>query len=465
MSTVEPKPIIRLGARAPAPVRGPVMGIRFSPLIWLITIRSALKSLLANKLRSILAMLGIIIGIAAVIAMLAIGTGAQDQITSRFQAMGTNLLFIRPAPRSANGVVTGTQQTLVVDDALAIAKLDGVGAVSPVVNGRVQAVYMNHNANTSVNGVAVPYFQIRNFELDNGRAFNELEAESLGRVAVIGSSLAQNLFGEDDPVGATVKFNNINFKVVGVLKSKGDQGWASPDDQALVPYTTAMKILFGQDYLREVDVNVADGADMTAVSGQPAGSSGFGPPGARGGTQHKVAPPADSITALLRKRHTIRDLSIADDFLIQNQAELLASFSASIMTFRILLGAIASISLLVGGIGIMNIMLVTVTERTREIGIRKAIGAKNRNILTQFLIESVIMSALGGLFGASLGIGAAKVIGYFAKAPGSVLPVPVVDPIFVILSISVAGLVGIFFGVYPAWKASRLDPIEALRYE
>lgn len=429
-------------------------------LIW-ITIRSALRSLLANKLRSFLAMLGIIIGVGAVIAMLAMGAGAQKQITDRFQAMGTNLLFIRPAQRSVNGVMTGTRETLKVDDALAIAKLPGVHAVSPAVSGNVQAKYMNQNMSTSVIGVATPYFEIRNFEVDKGRMITEGEAEGLARITVIGPNMAANLFGSESPIGKQVKFNNINFTVVGVLKSKGDQGWANPDDQALIPYTTAMKIMFGQDYLRELNVAITEGADINKISGQPAGTFRFGPP--RGsGTTHTVEPPADSVTALLRKRHRLTSLSTADDFSIMNQAELLANMEASVSTFRILLGGIACISLLVGGIGIMNIMLVTVTERTREIGIRKAIGAKNRDVLLQFLVESVVMSGMGGALGAAAGTGMAKGITWI---PMFSTFTTIVQPTVVVVSITIAACVGIFFGLYPAYRASKLDPIEALRYE
>jgi putative ABC transport system permease protein len=442
-------------------------------MLFFTVIVSALKSLLANKMRSFLAMLGIIIGVGAVIAMLAMGAGAQQQITQRFTSMGTNLLFIRPAQKATGGggARTGSFETLVLEDALAIARLPGVDAVSPVVNGQVQAKYMNQNMRSQINGVSMPYFGMRNFEIDKGRMFTEGESENMARVVVIGPNVATNLFGTMMPVGETIKLNNLSFTVVGVLKSKGDTGFNSPDDQCLVPYSTAMKIMFGQDYLREIDVAVADGADQSAVSGQPAqtgfggGGGGGGGPGGRGGrngTVHTTPPPPESITSALRKRHRLNDLSTPDDFTIQNQAELLQNLSESLMTFRILLGGIAAISLLVGGIGIMNIMLVTVTERTREIGTRKAIGAKNSDILLQFLIEAMVMAGLGGALGAGLGIGLAKGI--------TLIPIfssflTVVEPVVVVTSITVAALVGLASGLYPAFRASMLDPIDALRYE
>jgi putative ABC transport system permease protein len=431
-------------------------------LLWTI-ILSALKSLLANKMRSFLAMLGIIIGVGAVIAMLAMGSGAQASITARFQSMGTNLLFIRPAQRGTGGVVTGTAQTLVIEDAIALATLEGVAAVSPVVNGNVQAKFLNSNSRVQVVGTATSYFAIRNFEVERGRPFSESEAEFTARVTVIGPTVATNLFGSEDPIGKTIKFNNVSFTVVGVLKAKGDQGFNNPDEQALIPYTTAMKIMFGLDYLREIDLQIADGFDQSAISGQPKSTGGFGPPRpGRAGTLHSVEPPSGSVTSLLRKRHRLTELSMSDDFQIQNQAELLENLSASLLVFRILLSGIAAISLLVGGIGIMNIMLVTVTERTREIGTRKAIGAKNSDIMLQFLVESMVMCGLGGAIGASFGIFLAKII---PMIPGLNAFVPIVQPIVVVGSIAVAALVGLVSGVYPAFRASLLDPIEALRYE
>jgi putative ABC transport system permease protein len=440
-------------------------------LLWTI-ILSALKSLLANKMRSFLAMLGIIIGVGAVIAMLAMGAGFQNFLTARFTSMGTNLLFIRPAQKSTGGGARiGTYQTLTVEDALAIVKLPGVEMVSPVSQGNVQAKYMNANKSITVIGVSAPYFAMRNFEVDKGRAFNESEAENMDRVTVIGPNVAKDLFGTDDPIGQIIKMKGMNFTIVGVIKSKGDTGFNSPDDQALVPWTTAMKIMFGQDYLREIDVSVAEGYDQGHVSGQPPstgmgrGPGGPGGPGGRGatGTVHTYAPPSDSITALLRKNHRLTELSTPDDFSIQNQAEMLATMQESIFTFRMLLGGIAAISLLVGGIGIMNIMLVTVTERTREIGTRKAIGAKNSDILTQFLVEAVVMSGLGGTLGAASGAGLALLLPHLPRLEE--FPSPVIEIWTIALSISVAGGIGVFFGLYPAFRASLLDPIEALRYE
>jgi len=440
-------------------------------LLWTIVI-SAFKSLWANKLRSLLAMLGIIIGVGAVIAMIALGAGAQAQVTAQFEALGTNLLVIRPGLRGTGGVYTGTQQTLVVDDAVAITKLPQVAAVSPAVSMNTQAKYLNHNAPTQVIGAGVTYFDMQNFQIAQGRFFTEPEAEGTVKVAVVGSNAAYNLFGTEPPLGQMIKIKGINFQVLGVLKSKGDQAGFNADDQIIVPYTTAMKILQGVTFLREIDVLVTKGGDIDGVSGQPPATNTLGPPppgrggfggNTGGGTLHVVPPPADSLTGLLRKRHRLTNLSMPDDFTIQNRADILARVSASIMVFRFLLGGIAAISLLVGGIGIMNIMLVTVTERTREIGTRKAIGAKNRDVLLQFLVESVVMSGLGGALGALGGIGLAAVLPHI---PGlESFPQPVVEVWVIVMSIGVSGGVGVFFGLYPAYRASLLDPIEALRYE
>ncbi|HVT79102.1 MAG TPA: ABC transporter permease [Phycisphaerae bacterium] len=439
-------------------------------LIWTIII-SAFKSLWANKLRSLLAMLGIIIGVGAVIAMIALGAGVQAQVSAQFSALGTNLLVVRPAQRQSGGVFSGTNQNLSVDDAMALAKLPDVDCTSPVVQTNAQVKFMERNSPTQVLGVAVTYFDIQKFEVDRGRLFSEVECDGVTKVAVLGSNAATKLFDTSSGIGQVIKVKGINFLVVGVLKSKGDQAGFNVDDQVFIPYSTGMKILLGVDYLREIDVLVVEGGDINAVSGQPPVTGFGGPGGGRGGpggfgqgggTQHKFPPPENSLTSLLRKRHKLSDLAVADDFTVQNRADILKRASETITQFRLLLGGIAAISLIVGGIGIMNIMLVTVTERTKEIGTRKAIGAKNSDVLLQFLVESVVMSGLGGALGTLAGILMAqgvKVIPMFANSP------PVIQVWVIFLSIGVAGGVGIFFGLYPAYRASLLDPIEALRYE
>lgn len=402
-------------------------------LMWAV-VKVAFESLLLNKLRSLLAMLGIIIGVGAVISMLALGAGARGQVMQQFSAMGTNLLVIRPGQRGSGGVMSGTQQTLTLGDAQALLReVEGVRQVAPVVGGSAQVKYFSKNARASVLGTSVTYFPLRNFVVEKGRAFTEGESDRMARAAVLGPVTAENLFGPGgDAVGEIIKLNGVNFRVVGVLKSKGDQGWANPDDQVVVPFTTAMKQLFGVDYLREIDLQTADGVDLTQTQ--------------------------KSVTSILRRRHRLQP-DADDDFNIRNQAELLQSATEASRTFTILLGGIASISLLVGGIGIMNIMLVTVTERTREIGIRKAIGAKRRDILGQFLIEASLMTALGGLIGVLVGVAAAEVV----KSTTSYTTT--VELSSVLLALGFSGSVGIFFGWYPAHRAAMLQPIEALRYE
>jgi putative ABC transport system permease protein len=402
-------------------------------LFWTI-FKVGMKSLLANKLRSFLAMLGIIIGVGAVISMMAIGAGAQRDILARLSALGTNLLVVRPGQTSGQGVRSGTAQTLTPADAEAIvAEVPGIGKVAPVVSGSAQLKCLNRNTRCSVVGSSVTYLPIRGFEVEKGRAFTEAEVESRAHVILLGPVTAQDLFGQNDPLGSLVKVNAVNFRVVGVMKSKGDQGWFNPDDQAIVPYTVAMKELYGRDYLSEIDVIAADESELSKIQ--------------------------EGLTALLHKRHRIQGVQ-EDDFQTRNQAEMIQTRMESVRTFSILLGCVAFASLLVGGIGIMNIMLVTVTERTREIGVRKAIGAKERSILLQFLIESVIISAVGGLVGSIGGVLFAKFIEWWSKSFTTQI-----DPSSIVLSLSVAGAVGIFFGAYPAWRAARLDPVEALRYE
>jgi putative ABC transport system permease protein len=407
-------------------------------LFWMI-IKVAIKSLLANKMRSILAMLGIIIGVGAVIAMLAVGSGAQQSVLTRFNAMGTNLLTLRAGQRGFGGVMSGTQQNMTVDDALSLLKIPGVHAISPVCQGRKQVKYLAQNTNTQIYGVAATYFDIKNFKLDEGAFFTDADTEfRLGRVAVIGPQTAANLFVSADPVGKTIKIAGINFVVIGTFVSKGDQGWFNQDDLILIPYRTAIKELFGNtsttpNSVQEIDVEGDDGYDSNKLQ--------------------------DDVAAQMRRNHKLQP-DMPDDVDIRNQADMIATASQFVRTFAVLLGSVAGISLLVGGIGIMNIMLVTVTERTREIGVRKAIGAKDRDILSQFLIEAMIMSGLGGTIGVLWGVGAAKLL------PLIVPDFPtLVQPWAILLALGFSASVGVFFGYYPATRAAKLDPIEALRYE
>lgn len=400
-------------------------------LFWII-LKVAVKSLISNGTRSFLAMLGIIIGVGAVISMLALGAGAQQQVLQRVQDMGSNLLSIRPANRRQGGV-SGTRQNLTLDDAKAIvAEVSGVKEVAPIVRGSAQVKYFEENTPASVIGSAVTYFSTRNNTVAKGRIFTEGEVTHGARVAVMGPDLAALLFNETDPVGEIVKIKGINFEILGVLKEKGDGDRDNIDEAVIVPYTVAMKRLFGETRLMDIDVCANDGADMEAVEA--------------------------GLLALFRKRHRIANED-DDDIRIFNQEEMIETASNVGQTFTMLLGGIAGISLLVGGIGIMNIMLVTVTERTREIGIRKAVGARNRHILLQFLLESILISGIGGLCGIAAGFGAAHGIGNLTEF------VPIVQSNAVLLSLSVSVTIGVFFGYYPAKQAAKLYPIVALRYE
>jgi putative ABC transport system permease protein len=401
-------------------------------LLWTI-FKVAVKSLLANKLRSCLAMLGIIIGVAAVISMVAMGAGAQKQMMDQMTAMGTNLLIIRPGQRGSGGVMTGTQQNLTLEDAEALAaEIPEIQAVAPVVGGNAQVKYLNKNSRVNVVGTSASYLPIRNYEVEKGRCFSEDEAAQLTHVAVLGPTTVQNLFENDAPLGQTIKLNGHNFTVIGVLKAKGDQGFFNPDDQIVIPYLTAMKKIFGLNRLREIDLQAFPNADVNKAQ--------------------------EAATTLLRKRHKTRD-GAPDGFTVRNQAEMIETASNFNRTLSFLLGSIAGISLLVGGIGIMNIMLVTVTERTKEIGIRKALGAKNRHILGQFLIEAILMSGLGGFIGAGAGIGSSVLLNKFTDFS------TVVGSWSIVMSWGFAAGVGVFFGFYPATRAAKMDPIEALRYE
>lgn len=400
----------------------------------LMLLKVAIRSLLANKLRSFLAVLGIIIGVGAVIAMLSIGAGARESMVSRLESMGTNLLMVRPGQRGGPGGVRSVmQQTLTPEDAQAILdEVPDVYAVAPVVQGRAQVKYFDENANINVVGTATTYFEARNFQLAQGRKFTDGELDNLARVAIIGPATVENLLGADDPLSATIKVDGLNFRVIGVTVPKGDQGWFNPDDQVIIPFTTAMQVLIGTDYLNEINIQGETGSDLSKIQ--------------------------ESIIELLRTRHKLAP-EAANDFNVSNQAEILSFMSAITTTLSVLLASIGGISLVVGGIGIMNIMLVTVTERTREIGIRKAIGAREGDIMRQFLFESIVMSTIGGIIGVLVGVGVSSLLPLVADI------YPVVQAKSVLLSISFATAIGVFFGYYPARRAARLNPIDALRYE
>ena len=401
-------------------------------LIWTL-IKLACKSLLANSLRTFLAMLGIIIGVGAVISMLALGSGAKAQVMGRVTAMGTNLLVIRPGGESHGGVRSESNTTLTLSDADAILRdLPQVEAVAPLVMGRAQVKYFNQNMNTTIAGAPLTYLSIRSFEVEQGQTFSALEDEHVARVALLGANAAELLFEGQNPINEVIRIKNVNFKVIGVLKAKGDQGWFNPDDMVVIPLATAMKQILGQEYLSEIDVKVSPGVDTVAVE--------------------------ERIGAILRTNHRLRP-EAEDNFHVRNQSELVEMATSFTRTFSLLLGGIAGISLIVGGIGIMNIMLVTVTERTREIGIRKAIGAREWDILRQFLLESILISGLGGILGIGLGMAVAWGFGRFTNFT------MLIEARSIVLALAVSASVGIFFGYYPAHRAAKLNPIEALRYE
>ncbi len=402
-------------------------------------LRVSLRALSRNKMRTFLTCLGIIIGVAAVIAMVSIGAGARAAVESQFASMGTNLIFVGGNYRSMSGVRTQTGQynRLTVDDAKAIAKLPSVEAISPSVSSRAQLVYGDKNWNTQVQGTGEDYPLVRKWDMESGSYFDESMVRGATKVCVIGADIKTNLFDEgEDPVGKTIRIARVPFLVLGVFKAKGQSGgFGSRDDMVCVPYTTAIKRLARVDNIQSIDVS--------AVS------------------QDKTTDAQNEITDLLRIRHRIPEGG-TDDFMVRNMAEIAEGAAQATGILTILLGSIASISLLVGGIGIMNIMLVSVTERIREIGIRMSIGARQRDILLQFLAEAIVLSLLGGILGIGLGIGVSKLLKYITIFSSITT---MVSWSSVLLAFAFSGSVGIFFGFYPARKASRLDPIEALRYE
>ena len=403
------------------------------------TFRIAFRALGRNKMRSFLTALGIIIGVGAVIAMISIGEGARRGIEDRFASMGTNLLFVSPGSQNQRGVHGGwgSLTTLKEDDALAIGReCPAVLYVSPSVSARAQTVYGNKNWNTSISGTGDRYPEVRNWEVEFGAYFDEAMVKSAAKVCVLGADVKTNLFEDEDPIGKVIRIKKIPFKVLGVLKKRGESGgFGSRDDMITIPYTTAMRRLQGIDYIQSVDVRAVSTEALPEAVAQ--------------------------IQELLRNRHRIAP-GAEDDFTVRNMSEIAETAAEATQMMTVLLGSIAGISLLVGGIGIMNIMLVSVTERIREIGLRMAVGARERDILLQFLTEAIVLSLMGGFIGIGVGVGASKLLKHI-KMFASMKTV--VSPESVVLAFSFAAAIGIFFGFYPARKASRLDPIEALRYE
>jgi putative ABC transport system permease protein len=403
------------------------------------TLQIALGALARTKTRSFLTVLGVIIGVGAVIAMVSIGEGAKARVAETFASMGTNTLLVRSGSSRSGGVRggAGSQPTLTWDDMAAIEReVAGVAMVAPELTGRAQVMSDADNWQTSITGTTPTWFTIRNWPAERGRTFTDVDLASGAKVAVIGKTIGDNLFADTDPVGQTIRIDRIPFEVIGVAAAKGASPWGSDnDDRIIIPSTTYMQKISGglHKYIPgSIMVSVASGGDNQAVKAE--------------------------IEALMRTRHKVRE-GDEDDVQIRDPSEMAAAQTESANTITSLLAGVALVSLLVGGIGIMNIMLVSVTERTREIGLRMAVGAKQGHILSQFLVEAVVLSIAGGIAGIATGVGAAH---YMAAKFGFPM---LVRADVVVLAVAVSAVVGIGFGLYPARKASRLDPIQALRYE
>ncbi len=394
-------------------------------------------ALSANKARSGLTVLGIVIGISSVIAMLAIGTGAQNSIKSSIQSIGSNLIMVTPGTQRGPGVTVsagrGSAKTLTLDDANALKIIASVKAVASEVSGRYQLAAKGQNTNTQVVGTVPIYTEVKNIQVDSGNFITDPNVNGASKVAVLGPAVAEDIFGTGvNPVGQTIRINKIDFKIIGITKAKGGSGMSNSDDMVYVPISTAQRLLSGNKYVTTINVEAENSDAMTTVQ-------------------------AD-ITALLLSRHHITDSTKAD-FSTMNQADIISTMSSVTGTFTMLLGAVAGISLIVGGIGIMNMMLTTVTERTREIGLRKAIGAKGKDISIQFLIEAIALTFIGGFIGIILGWAIAAGMTYFNVMQAQV------SWSSVLLAFGVSAVIGIVFGYYPARRAAKLNPIEALRFE
>lgn len=399
--------------------------------------KTAYRGLVTNKLRSFLTLLGIMIGVGAVVAMISIGTGASFYVSNQIRNLGSNLLIVTPG-RAATGQggasqASGTGTSLTMADADAIKhEVSGVKQMSSELSGQAQAIFQDKNVNASISGVTETYETVHNFHVLYGDFISQEDQKVGAAVAVLGQNVVVNLFGQDNPIGSVIKIKNVPFKVVGIMESKGGGGFQNQDDAILIPLSTAQRRLFGADYLRSIYIQVT--------------------------TENQVAETNSQITSLLLSRHHVTDLT-QKDFNVSSQADILSTVSQITGVLTILLGGIAAISLLVGGIGIMNIMLVSVTERTHEIGLRKAVGAHGRDILFQFLMESVVLSLIGGVIGLGLGSLGGVAIASYGGWPA------VISLNSALLALGFSAAIGIFFGVYPARRASRLNPIEALRYE
>lgn len=399
-------------------------------------LQETFMALSSNKIRSGLTMLGIVIGIASVIAMTAIGTGAQNSISDSIQSIGSNLIVVSPgAPRGVGQQVNqgrGSAKTLTIEDANALTSLNSVEAVAPEVSGRYQVTAKGTNTNTTVDGVTSSYPEVRNLEIDQGDFISDQQNSSGAKVAVIGPTVQIDLFGEGaDVIGQIIRIKGIQFKVIGLTKTKGGSGFMNADDMIYIPLTTAQRYFSGDQYVTSISISAVSAEATASVQ--------------------------SDITSTLLTRHNLDSTSA--DFSTMNQADIISTASSVTGTFTTLLAAVAGISLVVGGIGIMNMMLTTVTERTREIGLRKAIGAKRRDINRQFLIEAVMLTFMGGVIGVFLGWGVS-----FGVTALGILETKV-SLSSVLLAFGVSAFIGIVFGYYPAQRASKLNPIEALRYE